>query len=537
MEGPGKAVAQDHEGHHLPAIPMSAGRPLPRSNAATIARNSAWMTADTLSAVVSGLIANLLVWRTFSPEVLGYYNYMQWVASLANTVANLGVPAATGRYAAEAIGRGEVTTARAIIRTTLRFQLIIATVVMGIGLMLVLGVVAPERRGFAIPLALSLGPLLVLGIATNANNASEELGPNARASIAANLVNLGGVAVSIVFHLGLVGIASGLLVSRGLDRRRFAGLPPPPPISAELRQRIIRFCRPAIVLMLLDALVWDRSEMFFLERFAGIHEVAYYGLAFGTAQYLLLMPRTFSYATSATIMAEQGRAPERLGRLAVNALRFTVLLALPLAIGMAALAGPLLRVLYSSRSLPALPALTTLALLCTARAMTFPAQQFLLATERQASLMRFGLAAAVFNVILDLILIPRFGGLGAALAKGTTFVFAAIGLWTMVRAAVGLRFPAGPLLRLLAATAVMGVLVAAVARLLPPLPAVLLGVPLGALVFAVGLRLSRFLDRQDLDRLRALARALPAPARPLFERLCHFVCPPAASLAASPALP
>jgi O-antigen/teichoic acid export membrane protein len=235
-------------------------------------------------------------------------------------------------------------------------------------------------------------------------------------------------------------------------------------------------------------------------------------------------------------MAEQGRAPERLGRLAVTALRFTMLLALPLAVGMAALAGPLLHVLYSSRSLPALPALTVLAALCTARAMTFPAQQLLTATERQGSLMRFGLLAAVLNVILDLVLIPRYGGLGAALAKGATFVFAAAGLWTMVRSMVGLRFPTGPLLRLLAVTAVMGLVVAAVARLLPPLPAVLLGVPVGALVFAVGLRLSRFLDNQDLERLRALARALPAPARPLFERACLFVCPPAGRLAPSPAL-
>jgi O-antigen/teichoic acid export membrane protein len=274
--------------------------------------------------------------------------------------------------------------------------------------------------------------------------------------------------------------------------------------------------------------------MFFLERYAGIHEVAYYGLAFGTCQYLLLLPRTFSFATSATIMAEQGRAPERLGRMAVNALRFTVLLALPVAIGMAALAGPLLHVLYSARSLPALPALTTLALLCTARAMTFPAQQFLTATERQGSLMRWGLVAAVFNVILDLILIPRLGGLGAALAKGVTFVLAAAGLWIMVRASVGLRFPAAPLLRLLAAAAVMGLIVAAVAHLLPSLPAVLVGVPLGAVVFATGLRLSGFLEDEDLVRLQTLARALPAPARPLFRRLCHFVCPPARSATTGP---
>ena len=67
------------------------------------------------------------------PTKLGHYQYVIWVAMMTGTVAALGVPAATRKFVAEYLGRGEHGAARAIIRATLRFQIGVAVVVAVVG--------------------------------------------------------------------------------------------------------------------------------------------------------------------------------------------------------------------------------------------------------------------------------------------------------------------------------------------------------------------------------------------------------------------
>jgi hypothetical protein len=60
---------------------------------------------------------------------------------------------------------------------------------------------------------------------------------------------------------------------------------------------------------------------------------------------------------------------------------------------------------------------------------------------------------------------------------------------------------------------------------LPPLLAIIVGVPLGVAIFAVLMRWLRCLDTADRERLRGIASLLPARTRWLYRTILDIVAP------------
>lgn len=484
-----------------------------------VARNSFWLALDAGVNFVAALICSVAVARVMGPEKLGYYNYALWVASITGLVATFGVPSATRKFAAEYFGRGEVATAKAVIKATFRFQLISAIVTVAIGLLVVLSRVAPEHRTYTILAILSVFPSMMLGIPTAANAALEELGDNVRSSVAGTAVNLLGVSLVLVMEWGLEGLTAVLLLSRLTDlglrywlfRRRFAEFAGVPAgiLPEDVRKRLVRFCWQSTLLLALDTVVWDRSEMFFLQWFSDIKEVAFYSLAFNIMQYAVMAPRVLATASLTTLMVRQGREPGSMGALTATSLKYIALMSLPLTLGMAALSSPAIHLVFGKEYLPAIPVLTTVAIFAFSKALLNPARALLITTENQGFMLKWGIATAILNLGLDLWWIPSGGAIGAAYANGVSQLVACLGIWVFVCRKFTIPLQAKPLLGMVASAVTMAAAAALIARVLPPLPAALVGVPVGALVFLLCLRLTHSLDETDRARLMSLQPARP----------------------------
>jgi O-antigen/teichoic acid export membrane protein len=135
------------------------------------------------------------------------------------------------------------------------------------------------------------------------------------------------------------------------------------------------------------------------------------------------------------------------------------------------------------------------------------------------------LLGASLDVVGCLVLIPRLGAVGAAYAKGLSQVVAAAGSLGFMMWHFKVRLPIYRILRLGGVCVVMYFAVDAVVIHLAPLPALLLGIPLGVVVFVPLMRWVRCLDKVDRDRLRGLASMLPAPARQPYRRLIDVLAP------------
>lgn len=489
----------------------------------TIAKNSFWVSVDTVLGVVSSLLISVLVARKLGPDDLGYFNFILWLTIIAGRVALYGTALSVRKYAAEYLGRGDVASAHAILRTSLRQQALVSAGIMATAVVLIFAFLTPVHRPFAFWAAASLVPQLLMVIYSGALAAAENFRANVIATVASTLVNMAGVFALLALGFGLTAVTFSLFASRMIDyairRLQFKRHFPKTDRKAELshdqslKRRMTRFYWLTNVLLVLNIVVWDRSELFFLKTSSTLKQLAFYSLAFNISTQVLNVPQMIAMSASASLMVQYGRDARKTGVLTATATRYMCLLAFPALLGVAAVATPLLRVLYSEQYVEAGPVLMWLALLSLPRTLMLAPQNQIVAFERQAFLVKWIGGMAFLNVAMDMLLIERYGALGAAWGNGIAQGVSAAGIvyYAVRRLDVTISF--SNIGRILAASVAMALPVAAVARALPPLPAVLTAIPLGILLYPLALRATGALLEEDYRRLSLFLPRIPTRCR------------------------
>ncbi len=189
-----------------------------------------------------------------------------------------------------------------------------------------------------------------------------------------------------------------------------------------------RYAWRSSLLLLIDMIVWDRSEFFVLTRFSTLREVAFYSLSFNIVQQALILPRMFAQGFSANLLVERGRDPESVVRLSRDGMRYVFLIAAPLTLGLAAIDRAIMPLLYGPKYTEAIPVIAVVAGLAVLRGALVPVQDLLRMTEQQSFLIGFSMVMGIVNIALDLWLIPSGGAVGAAWANGIAQALAMAGL-------------------------------------------------------------------------------------------------------------
>jgi O-antigen/teichoic acid export membrane protein len=179
------------------------------------------------------------------------------------------------------------------------------------------------------------------------------------------------------------------------------------------------------------------------------------------------------------------------------------------------------------------PVLALVALAAIPKALIVAPTNLLQAIDKQRSLIAWGLTGGAVSVALDILLIPKYGAMGAAAAKGTGQAVALIGVWTTAARLAKLDLRLKDFGRIAAAGAVMAAGVVAVLRVLPRgYAGMMMAIAAGAAIWAVALRLVSALDGIDAGRFVAAGQIFPRAARPFWVRLVGFAVPTTRSAAA-----
>ena len=507
-----------------------------------IARNSFWSTLDRLLSLLFGVVSSIAVARIMGPDKLGHYNFVLWLSMVAAILGMFGIPFATGKYAAEFLGLGDVQQALGVIQLTLRLQVLAALAIVAIGIAATLYLSPPSDIGFTLIAVLSLFPGIVTGIFTQANTAAQSLRPNAIASVASGAVNFAGVCLVLWREWDLVGLTTVLLISRFADMfirsaecaRLYSGLAQSKvrlfqlrgaySVGPDLRRRIVRFCGQVTALQLIETFVWSRTQLLFLRGYCAIQQVAFYSLGFNITERLLFLPHSFSAAVGARLMVQAGGENGSMGRTTAVAVRYLLIGSLPMMFGLAAISTPFTVGLYGEAYRPAALPLMIGSAFGISRVLIIPIRQLLTAADRQNFMVVWTVFAAALNLLLSYLWIPLHGAVGAAVVGALTQVLAIVGLWWFVhsrfafpveyRRAGGIGLAAG----------VMGVAAFLIGRSLPPLPALAAAIVVGAALYVVLLRLTGAFDGGDFCRLSSLEDQLPRPIRSPYRRTIGFLC-------------
>jgi O-antigen/teichoic acid export membrane protein len=192
----------------------------------------------------------------------------------------------------------------------------------------------------------------------------------------------------------------------------------------------------------LDAIVWDRSEVFFLRMYTSTEQIAFYSLAFGLTTKIMVIPEIAVGALLPAFSALYGRnAPEEFARLYRTALRYVALAGAPLAAILAGLAPGLIAWLYGEQYLPAAALLGALAAVGLVSALRKVAWAALRAVGDRRCALHATLIAASLNIGLAALLIPTYGTTGAVIANTASQVLATAWVFVGMARTHHARFP------------------------------------------------------------------------------------------------
>ncbi len=239
---------------------------------------------------------------------------------------------------------------------------------------------------------------------------------------------------------------------------------------------ILERALPLVGSALLGLVIYN-SDLILLRVFRDATSVGYYAAGYLLVSFLLNIGVAYSQSLTPALT----RTRERDGLYHASALQ-VALLTMPVAVGASFLARPIVTSVFGAAYAPAGTALGILIWSIPLSLGREVATSALVVGGGQRRILRLTAAAAVFNLALNLAIIPRWGLQGAALA--TVITEAARALASLVEArAVGFALPSPRLFwRPTAAAALMGALLLA----LPGLH-VWIAVPAGMAVYAAAL--------------------------------------------------
>ncbi|HEY2991424.1 MAG TPA: oligosaccharide flippase family protein [Methylomirabilota bacterium] len=499
------------------------------------------MTGGWLVRAGLGVIVSVLTARYLAPADMGRYAFLVWLAGLLAVALSLGFPTTVTRYTAETRGGGRAGVAGALLGVVVRWQGALALAAAALVAAGALVVAAPWRLPLVLT-ALSIPSLVLHGSIAAFLSGLEAFRRQALLGVATLALQIalfalvvlvdGGVAGFLLAHAVANGAGLAMLVILARREGRRVGALPAAGLDGATRAEMLRYARSVSVLVVLDAVVWQRTEVAFLQILARPAEVAFYALAFGVAAQVGRIPYQASVVLfpSFPALVGAGRVAE-LAALHATAMRYLVLLGAPLAIGLAVTAPAIVRLLWGAAYAPAALVLAVLALGSLVAFAAGASPAVLHAMKRQDRLLRQGLVAAAVDLGLALALVPLAGALGAALAN---VLAQALGSVLAIRAAVtaaGAGVPTGALARIVAAGALMGAVAVVPIVTLGGGAGLVLAIVLGALLYPAALRATRALTAEDFDRARLLVERLPVSVRAaalgLAARLCRAQVAPA----------
>jgi O-antigen/teichoic acid export membrane protein len=509
-------------------IPQPSAQP---SNTQIILRNSLWWGLELISGLAGAWLVSVIVARVMGPQRLGYYTYISTLTSFTAVVGAFGLPMTARKYMSEYLNRGDRGLARSVYSLTLRLQFWIAFAVTAVSLILVFAIGDPTQHVISVLLVLNMGPRMLGFIPSQANNAAEALRRNTVPAVLSATLTIILTLLGLWMRWGLPGLAAALLAGTLLD----AGMKlysvhswlkdPPVAIPAALRKQMFVYSGQGVVLMLLNIVVWNRSDIFFLEKLnPDIQQVTFFGLAFNTVEKILMFPSSFAGPLGVTLMAQYGRGEEKMRLLAVEGARYAYLIALPLLVGLACVARAVVPI-YGEKYAPMVPVLVIVALLAIPKALMEPATNLLQATENQGFLVAWGCFSGAVNVALDFLLTPGYGAIGAAIANGAAQTLAALGIWVHAWRLFKLDLRVGAFTRITASAAGMALTAVLINRAIPTYTGLALSIVAGALVWFALLRWTGAMDQIDSQRLVVLGRSLPGRVRPAWQTLVGWIAP------------
>lgn len=482
------------------------------TSGASVARGGAWMLFARFVPQVQILLVSVVAAHYLGPELMGRQSFISFVVSSVVIVGTAGLPAGLSRFVAELQGARLGGVAHSLFWWTWRIEAVTALLAGGaIGVAALAGA-SPRGAwlfaavGCSLAIMQTVPASLLVGMQRwrNATVAGVTTGIVSVPATIAVLAAGGGItgffaveAATIAVNLAWVGV---------LGRNALVEMPQPAPVPDRYRRDFLRFASATTLFSVIELVVWRRSEFVFLASYSTDAQIALYSIAFAASSALTRMPEVITAVTTPAVATLAGAGQyDRIKSGYWRGMRMLILVTPIIAAGAAALGPEVLEALYGSEY----SGVRAVFLILLAPLLVMPlltmTQAVLFALGKLRFLVIVGVVATAINVGLDLVLIPAFDAVGAALANGGAQLAAGIpGLIYTARLLGPVEMSFSGILRSLVVAVTMAAAAYLTLQLVGGLLGVLAGLVIGGLVLAAAGALLRPLSPADAEWVTGL---------------------------------
>lgn len=375
-------------------------------------------------------LAKLLMARYLGTEGFGAVVLGITLLTLVSVLVVLGLDQGVGRY----LPRYEdAASRRGVIKTSFRVG-VLASILAGAAVVLLAGQISqhvfhdpsltPVLRVFGAAIPFAAVMRLAVGVSQGMKQSLPKVAiknmslPVSRLAlvVAALLMGFGALGVAWGFMASYV-IAAGVGLAYVVRRTELFSSTDAEPMRTEL----LAYSAPLMVAAVMER-VFSDIDSFILGYYASTGDVGVYGAVYSLSILMVVVLKSFGFVYMPAISEfhSEGRLEEMASTYtAVTTLIF--LTTLPVFFAMVFLPELLISLSFGSAYTPGTTALTVLAAGFMVHAVMGPNLETLSAIGETRKVMRSNVVAAVVNVALNLVLIPRYSFLGAAVATTASY--------------------------------------------------------------------------------------------------------------------
>ncbi len=490
-------------------------------------RNTMFSSAGLYTEYALGMLTSIVIARHLGPDGYGVYSLAIWLVAMGVAMTNSGTAGGAIKFVAELRGSDRANLIPNLLTYLRRAQRIFLLVVLVSGALLF--VFAGEKLAPGMNHVMLLGFLMV-AVATRASymfnigvaKGFENFRATAIVAMIATPLNLAMVLVVMWFDgpvtwLLAVFVVSGLIFYE-TSRRQIAHLVPTATpgvtLAPDLIARVHRHMKFTAGIVAVGFFVASEVEVLFLNLYAdpaaaGQFKVAYQ-LATGAA---LLVPGVFAALLLPMMANALSQGHVVAGRRFVASTVYLTFLAAPLVAFGLVFSDAVIGLLYGPAYAAAAPVFSACLAVIAVVTTTQGGSSLLISADHQGHILVISLVCGVLKIVLDAILIAKYGLQGAVVAFIAISVIGGVAImWQAIRVSrVAPNW--GRLLRIWLAACLAGLLVLPMRGHMPAIAQIMLGTVVLSLAYGLMTLLFGCWSRDDIAYLQQIHKRL-ARSRP-----------------------
>ncbi|MBN2225168.1 MAG: oligosaccharide flippase family protein [Deltaproteobacteria bacterium] len=475
--------------------------------------------------LVTGFILSIVIARLLGPEDMGVYSYCSWLLGFASVFCFLGIPNTNTRYISELNTTGQTDRMNHLFRSLLLLELGVFVIVSGVVVGAAYLFYEPDIRIYIILVAANLLPNTVFALYVSTFKGLLRFNVIAVTSLIVTPVYIVAVIVGLYLGMGITGLLvlplvlapPRFLLFRFFLRKSFTPTNPAGSgaLDQTLKKRIFSFWYKFLILSLIDVVVFEKSEVFFLNIYADYSQIAFYTIAFSlSSKVMRLIPYSLTNIML-PIFTEKHSTGDTDGQNTIYtySLKYLMMIIAPIFVGGVFVSTEIITNLYGIEFAPAAD-IFWITLLSASLAAFFGSSASLLgAMEKLSFLLAIGVVSICLNISMDLVLIPRYGIHGAAWANLIAQVFSGVVLFIFIILTIKPKIPWKDLFRIIIASVVCGLIADAVLMINGNLVFTVLAIAAAAAAYPLVLIFVGALGKNDLEIFSAVETVLPGGLR------------------------